>query len=83
MSPYLLVETIRPAEVPASDLPEVEPTPADLLAIEVQADDIVDDRLLSGLHAAAREHTHRELMQIRAQLNSIDRAARDEVRRAA
>ncbi len=58
---------IRPAEVPAAELPEPEPTLADLLAIEYGDDVLVQRRIDQALRLSAYEHTHRELMGLRRQ----------------
>ena len=62
---------IRPAEVPAAELPEPEPTPADLLAIEYGDDVLVQRRIDQALRLAAYEHTHRELMALRRQYRLV------------
>ncbi|TKG61566.1 hypothetical protein [Prauserella endophytica] len=59
---------IPPSEAPAADLPELEPTVADLLALDTWCDDELDDRMHGALLLAAHEHTHRELMALRHQL---------------
>ena len=62
---------IRPAEVPAAELPEPEPTPEDLLAIEYGIkhgdEGMVQRRIDQALRLAAFEHTRRELMGLRRQ----------------
>ncbi|TLW89246.1 hypothetical protein FFT09_22735 [Saccharomonospora piscinae] len=56
---------IRPADVPAAELPEPEPTLADLLAIEHGDEVLVQHRINRAQRVAALEHTHRELMGLR------------------
>ncbi|MFC4000913.1 hypothetical protein ACFS2C_28105 [Prauserella oleivorans] len=56
---------IQPSEAPASELPEPEPTVADLLVIETGDDDTVETRIEAALRLAAHEQTHRELMALR------------------
>jgi hypothetical protein len=60
--------TLPPAECPASDLPEPEPTAADLLALDTFSEPDIDHRLHRALLLAAHEHTHRGLMKLRHQL---------------
>lgn len=59
---------IPPSDAPAAELPDVEPTSADLLAIETADDDHNHDRVVQALWLAAHEHTHRELMALRHEL---------------
>ncbi|TDX84959.1 hypothetical protein [Amycolatopsis arida] len=62
---------IPPSEAPALELPEVEPTPADLLALDTWIDEgRIDDRMHRALLLAAHEHTHRELVAPRHQLTT-------------
>lgn len=61
---------IPPSEAPAADLPELEPTAADLLALDTWTDEQIDDRMHGALVLAAHEHTHRELMVLRHQLTT-------------
>ena len=68
---------IRPAEVPAAELPEPEPTLADLLAIEYGDEVLVQRRIDRVLRLSAYEHTHRELMELRRQYRDL--ADEDEV----
>ncbi|EIF01236.1 hypothetical protein [Saccharomonospora glauca] len=68
---------IRPAEVPACELPESEPTLADLLAIEYGDDVLVQRRIDQALRLSAFEHTHRELMELRRRYRDL--ADEDEV----
>lgn len=62
---------IRPAEVPAVELPEAEPTLADLLAIEHGDEVVVQRRIDQALKLASYEHTHRELMELRRRYRDI------------
>src|SRR5690606_27453241 len=68
---------IRPAEVPACELPESDPVLADLLAIEYGDDVLVQRRIDQALTLAAFEHAHRELMELRRQYRDL--ADEDEV----
>jgi len=70
---------IRPAEVPACELPEPEPTLADLLAIEYGDEVLVQRRIDQALTLAAFEHTHRELMELRRQYRHLANEADDVV----
>ena len=71
---------IRPAEVPACELPESEPTLADLLAIELGDELLVQRRIDQAIQLSAYEHTHRELMRLRRQYSHL--ADKDEVNTA-
>lgn len=68
---------IRPAEVPACELPESEPVLADLLAIEYGDDVLVQRRIDQALRLSAYEHTHRELMELRRQYRHLANEADD------
>jgi hypothetical protein len=58
--------TIPPSDLPAADLPDYEPTSADLLAIEFWDDDLrIDARIGSANTLAAYEARHRELCRLR------------------
>lgn len=57
-----------PSDVPAAELPDVEPTPADLLAIESWPEDRVAARVEEAVVLAAYEARRRELQQLRRQL---------------
>jgi len=58
--------TIPPSDLPAADLPDYEPTSADLLAIEFWDDDLrIDARVASTNTLAAYEARHRELRRLR------------------
>lgn len=59
---------IRPSDIPAAELPEAEPTHADLLAIELGDETVIDRRVTRSLQIAALEHTHRQLMELRRQM---------------
>lgn len=63
---------IRPADVPAAELPEPEPELADLLAIEHGDEVVVQHRINQALRLAALEHTHRELMGLRRRYRDLD-----------
>ncbi|RSN05998.1 hypothetical protein DMC63_37970 [Streptomyces sp. WAC 05977] len=60
--------TIPPADLPAADLPEYEPTLTDLRAIETFDHAAVDDWIASAVTLAAYEHRHQELLRVRAEL---------------
>ncbi|WP_020421118.1 hypothetical protein [Amycolatopsis sp. ATCC 39116] len=65
--------TIPPSDLPAWELPEYEPTVADLLAVEAWAakeleDDDIDARIASANTLSAYEQRHRELMLLRANM---------------
>lgn len=62
---------IRPAEVPACELPESEPVLADLLAIEYGDDVLVQRRIDQAIRLASYEHTHRALMGLRRQCQGL------------
>ncbi|RBM18088.1 hypothetical protein DI005_20045 [Prauserella sp. PE36] len=70
---------ITPSDAPAAELPEVEPTAADLLAVEIGDDRVAEDRIAAALELAAYEHTHRELSAIRRALADtfLDELAED------
>lgn len=70
---------IRPAEVPACELPEPEPTLADLLAIEYGDEALVQRRIDQALKLASYEHAHRELMELRRQYRHLVNEADDVV----
>ena len=70
---------IRPAEVPACELPEPEPTLADLLAIEYGDEVLVQRRIDQALKLASYEHAHRELMELRRQYRHLANEADDVV----
>lgn len=58
--------TIPPSDLPAADLPDYEPTSADLLAIEFWDDDLrIDARIASANTLSAYEARHRELRRLR------------------
>jgi hypothetical protein len=67
--------TLPPAEC-ASDLPDPEPTAADLLALDTCSEPDIDHRLHRALLLAAHEHTHRGLMNLRHQLAAATSAGR-------
>lgn len=61
--------TIPPSDLPAFELPDYEPTTADLLAIEAGADeDRIDARIASANTLSAYEARHRDLLRLRAEL---------------
>jgi len=60
--------TIPPSDLPAVDLPDYEPTTADLLAIEASVDDEIDARIASANTLSAYEARHRDLLRLRAEL---------------
>lgn len=74
---------IRPAEVPAAELPESGPTLADLLAIELGDELLVQRRIDQAIQLSAYEHTHRELMRLRRQYRHLANEADDVVAGAA
>ncbi len=59
---------LEPSEDPAVELPELEPTAADLVVLETSDDATAEDRVAAALRLAACEQTHRELMALRRQL---------------
>ncbi|WP_431910013.1 hypothetical protein [Amycolatopsis thermoflava] len=61
--------TIPPSDLPAADLPDYEPTTADLLAIESWTDeDQIDARIAAANTLSAFEARHRDLLRLRAEL---------------
>lgn len=69
--------TIPPSDLPAVDLPDYEPTTADLLAIESgTSEDQIDARIASANTLSAFEARRRDLLRQRAQLNlDLERVA--------
>jgi hypothetical protein len=63
--------TIPPSDLPAVDLPDYEPTLADLLAIEACGDIEIDDRIASANTLSAYEARHRDLLRLRGQLPAL------------
>lgn len=59
---------IRPSDAPAAELPDAEPTPADLAALETGDDRAAEVRIGAALELAAYDASHRELMALRDQL---------------
>lgn len=45
--------TMSPSELPAVELPDYEPTPADLAAVETASDDEIDDRIAAATTLSA------------------------------
>lgn len=75
--------TIPPSDLPAVDLPDYEPTLADLLAIESFADTEIDDRIASANTLSAYEARHRDLLRLRDQLPALALADELDLERAA
>jgi hypothetical protein len=63
--------TIPPSDLPAVELPDYEPTTADLLAIEAFGDIEIDDRIASANTLSAYEARHRDLLRLRAELTTL------------
>lgn len=75
--------TIPPSDLPAVDLPDYEPTAADLLAIESWADEEIDARIASANTLSAFEARHRDLLRLRAELAAVSVEEPDVLERAA
>jgi hypothetical protein len=60
--------TIPPSDLPAVELPDYEPTTADLLAIEAVGDSEIDALIASANTLSAYEARHRDLLRLRAEL---------------
>lgn len=65
------VITIPPSDLPAAELPDYEPTVADLLAIESFGDAEIDARISSANTLSAYEARHRDLLRLRTELGVI------------
>jgi len=59
---------IRPSDAPADELPEVEPTAADLMALELGDEEAAQDRVAAGVVLSAYELAHSGLRNIREDL---------------
>ncbi|GAA1983253.1 hypothetical protein [Amycolatopsis minnesotensis] len=57
--------TIPPSDLPAVELPDYHPTPADLAALAELDDEGIDARVESANTLAAFEGRHRELLRLR------------------
>jgi hypothetical protein len=60
--------TIPPSDLPAVELPEYEPTVADLIAIEAYGDEEIDAWIASANTLSAFEARRRDLRRLRADL---------------
>jgi hypothetical protein len=63
--------TIPPSDLPAFDLPDYEPTAADLLAIEASREDEIEARIASANTLSAFEASRRDLFRLRAELPGV------------
>jgi hypothetical protein len=60
---------IRPSDLPAAELPDYEPTAADLFALAIwNDDDVIDEWIASTNTQSAVEARHQDLLELRAQL---------------